>query len=39
MRHMSRVFSASPWRIKLVRVLAVQLAFVLAAIAMAALGG
>ena len=39
MRHMSRVFSAGLWRTKLIRVLAAQLAFVLAAIAMAALGG
>jgi hypothetical protein len=39
MRHMSRVFSASPWRTKLIRVLATQLVFVLAAIAMAAVGG
>jgi Domain of unknown function (DUF4266) len=39
MRHMSRVFSASPWRTKLIRVLATQLVFVLAAIVMAAVGG
>jgi hypothetical protein len=36
---MSRVFSASPWRTKVIRVLVTQLVFVLAAIAMAALGG
>jgi Domain of unknown function (DUF4266) len=39
MRHMSRVFLARLWRIKLIRVLVTQLVFVLAAIAMAALGG
>jgi hypothetical protein len=39
MRHMSRVFSASPRRTKFIRVLATQLILVLAGIALAALGG
>jgi hypothetical protein len=39
MRHMSRVFSASLWRTKLIRVLATQLVFLLAAVALVALGG
>jgi hypothetical protein len=36
---MSGVFSASLWRTKLIRALATQLVFVLAAIALVALGG